>query len=677
MVAVLVLVGQTAASGATSAKRSKKPAKLVRFDSCKAFNGYAKRHALRRVQPWGLSGAPAARGIGDGTGSEEAGGPLPPVDGSVPSAESAVGADDAAGVPGEDFSTTNVQVTGVDEPDIVKTDGRHLYTVVGGKLHVIDARASLARLLASVDLPSGWEHEIFLHEKSVIVLTRTGQTFFEPLGGADPVVSDVARYSFAGATTLTKVNVRKAAAPTIVESYSIEGSYLSARRINNALRVVVTTPSPLGLDFVFPLDASDETEAEALQTNRREIRHSRARDWVPRFKHTNHRTTNENEGKAVPCRRIRRPASFGGLGTVTILTFNLAKSLRPVDQDAVMTSGDTVYASQRNIYVATQRWIDPATVDSATEFSGARTLIHRFSTAGQYSTVYRGAGRVRGFVLNQFALSEHGGHLRVATTEIPTWWSEGESESFVTALKLQKGTMPKAGQVRGLGRGERIFAVRFIGDMGYVVTFRRIDPLYTVDLSDPKQPVVRGELKMLGYSAYLHPISVTNLIGVGQDATEEGRTLGTQVALYDVSNPTAPTLIDKKTIAGGFSDAEWDQKAFLWWRHTKLAVLPVQAFEYSENELSNWFVGAAGFRIDGESVEDAGRITHPTPGPKSLPEPWRAAIRRAVVVGNRIFTVGDNGVGVSDLATLGRTGWVPLPVATGDELPGPPIEAVS
>ena len=122
--------------------------------------------------------------------------------------------------------------------------------------------------------------------------------------------------------------------------------------------------------------------------------------------------------------------------------------------------------------------------------------------------------------------------LRAATTS-----NDNESQSYVTVLATKGGRLEKAGQVGGLGRGERIYAVRFIGDRGYVVTFRETDPLYTLDLADPARPRVTGELKILGYSAYLHPVGEHELLGVGQDATPEGMRLGTQVSLFDVSNP--------------------------------------------------------------------------------------------------------------------------------------------
>ena len=208
--------------------------------------------------------------MGGDLGSQPGGDPAP-AEPPSPSEEAAPAAE-ADGAAGQDFSTTNIQEPGVDEPDIVKTNGRYLYTVVGGKLHVIDARAAQASLLSSTELPLGWEHEIFLRGNRVIVLTRSSQTFPDP-----EFASDSPRYSFAGVTTLTSISVRKPAAPRIVESYSIEGSYLSTRLIGDTLRVVTTTPSPLGLEFVFPTDSSEATETEALKTNRREIAAARAR----------------------------------------------------------------------------------------------------------------------------------------------------------------------------------------------------------------------------------------------------------------------------------------------------------------------------------------------------------------------------------------------------------------
>ena len=159
----------------------------------------------------------------------------------------------------------------------------------------------------------------------------------------------------------------------------------------------------------------------------------------------------------------------------------------------------------------------------------------------------------------------------------------------------------------GLGRGERIFAVRFLGDKGYVVTFRQVDPLYTLDLSNPEKPTVRGELELLGFSSYLHPIGDDLLLGLGQDANEQGQTQGTQLSLFDVSDLSAPKRLHAKALGESTSSAaEYDHHAFLYWPPTKLTVVPVSAYRPEDS-----FNGAVGFDVDRDKgISELGRAEH-------------------------------------------------------------------
>jgi hypothetical protein len=194
--------------------------------------------------------------------------------------------------------------------------------------------------------------------------------------------------------------------------------------------------------------------------------------------------------------------------------------------------------------------------------------------------------------------------------------------------------------------------VRFIAGVAYVVTFRQTDPLYTIDLSAPAAPRVAGALKIPGYSAYLHPLDGGLLLGVGQDATEQGTTTGTQLSLFDVSDLARPARLRRLTVPFGSSEAEADHHAFLYWAPTKLAVLPVQTFGATERDT---FSGAIGFRIDRASpIEEVGRIEHP-PGPDGA-----APIRRSLVIGDRVFTLSDRGLLASTLDDLSARTWVPL-----------------
>jgi hypothetical protein len=190
----------------------------------------------------------------------------------------------------------------------------------------------------------------------------------------------------------------------------------------------------------------------------------------------------------------------------------------------------------------------------------------------------------------------------VATTEGPPWGFDDTSESFVTVLQERNGELEQIGRVGEMGRGERIFSVRFIGDAAYVVTFRQVDPFYVVDLSDPEAPKVAGELKIAGYSGYLHPIGPDRIIGIGQDATVDGFTTGAKATMFDVSDPTNPRALGSWTMEGGYSDVEWDHLAFLYWSPESVAVLPVQSWQ--EN-----FFGAVVLKTD-DGVREFGRITH-------------------------------------------------------------------
>ncbi len=292
---------------------------------------------------------------------------------------------------------------------------------------------------------------------------------------------------------------------------------------------------------------------------------------------------------------MRRPAEFSGLGTLTVLTIDLSRGLPPVDSDALFAEADTVYGSTESLYLATHRW-DDSDNPSVRDF----TTIHKFAAPAAPETGYRATGSVDGYLLSQWALSEKDGVLRAATTSEPPWEADEDSASRSTVFTLKEsgGTLAEVGHVGGLGEGETIYAVRFIGDTGYVVTFRQTDPLYTIDLSNPERPRVVGELKIPGYSAYLHPVGEGKLLGVGQDADEDGTVKGTALSLFDVSDPARPRLLRKHVLEGdNFSDVEWDHRGFLYWAPTQTVVIPVEAYSEEEDED---FTGAIGYRVDAD-----------------------------------------------------------------------------
>ena len=513
-----------------------------------------------------------------------------------------------------------MQEQGIDEPDIVKTDGKTLFAVADGALHAVDARAAQTAVLDSLKI-DGYGQELLLHgDRALVMSTIPVASPDAPVGAA----TSPAYGYYGSATVLTEVDVSDPAKLAVVRTETIDGAVVSSRLTGDTARVVVTTPPA-----AFAPGVPDTAER-------------RLAGWVPSSTVRNHRTGSTRTRRIVRCGAVRHPRSFAGLDMLTVLTIDMSRGLPAIDADALMTGAEDVYASATGLYVATHRWTPPPASPDAVAPRG-RTAIHRFDTTNPRGTTYRASGEVPGYVLNQWAMSEHDGVLRVASTQEPEWW-QGEqredSQSYVTTLADRGGALVELGRVGGLGRGERIYAVRMIGDTGYVVTFRQTDPLYTIDLSAPTAPKVVGELKILGYSAYLHPIGDDLLLGVGQDATDRGRTLGTQVSVFDVGDLANPRLLHQRRLASqSSSEAEWDHHAFLYWAPRKLTVIPLDEWRPDET----YFSGAVGLTVDrATGIAEVGRVTHDWAS-------YPISIQRSVVVGDRLFTISQRGVKASDL----------------------------
>jgi hypothetical protein len=578
-------------------------AELTPFDSCESLAEWYAGQARERVGAWGLDGgSPGVLEMAD----EVVGRPAAGAPGAERAAEGAAeGADEAAagaapadaglGAVGISESGTNVQEAGVDEPARLKTDGEHVLTVSGGELVVARVTGSEPTVVGRValgpaadDAPPGADvmpvegaSELLLAGDRVVVL---GQGW---AGGAVPGVplpvpiepgigdsgSDVATTSYpaptgAPTTTVTVVDVSDPAAPVVVTRDEVEGGYLSARATGSGadttVRLVLSTRPVLPLLWpgVAPrpgADPLDESGAEAH--NRQVVADLTAEQWLPR------RVVDGKPGDpVVACDQVSHPAEGAGIGTLTVLTLDpaVAAGTGPdalvVDADAVTADGENVYASPDRLYVATTAggWWSPRGGETRTE-------LHGFLTTDPGATSYLGSGSVPGWLLGRWALSARDGHLRVATTTDPAPDGGGTAmQSGIHVLAETADGLDPVGRVDGLGPGESIRAVRWFGDLAVVVTFRQTDPLYTVDLSDPAAPTVTGELKVTGYSAYLHPVGGDRLLGIGQEATLEGVQLGTKAETYDLSDLTSPVAVDSLVWPQSSSPVEWDSRQFTY-----------------------------------------------------------------------------------------------------------------
>ena len=614
---------------------------LIPFDACDTFLDYVTSQAVDLVGPHGLDDPFSYPWWGgDDVFFEEA---------------AASGADASfVGQARVNYSETNVQVLGVDEPDMVKTDGERILVLSEGTLIVTDITGAEPEVIGRLQVGNFSVQSLFLSGDTVL-LFGSDWSSFHPLIEGDAEFSPVYE-----TPTIRLIEVDISGEPGIVRTMRIDGRYLSARMIDDTVRLILSS-GPVGFEWSYPGGSGLRAERKAIEENRQIIENSTADNWIPYYVITDADGDVTAEGTLFDCDRANHPQEFAGINMLSVATIDLGSGLDVVDATGVLATGNTIYASADNLYVATQNWDAfqwAQTGEGTVQPDGVTTEIHKFDISRSDVTSYVASGRVVGYLLNQFAMDEHEGLLRVASTTSPAGWSDSfDSESLLTVLEEDDGELVEIGRVDGLGETEQIYSVRFMGDIAYVVTFRQTDPLYTVDLSNPRQPKVVGELKILGYSAYLHPLGDGLLMGVGQDATDTGRLQGTQVSIFDVSDPSDPIRIDQITLdKGSSSEIEYDHHAFLYWEPSGLVMVPVQQWWWDETSESAFF-GAIGLAVDDDGkLREVRRIAHPGGDDDSWD--YRAAIMRSVVIGDDVYTVSAKGILKSDLDTLTEVAWL-------------------
>ena len=667
---VVVLAGcSPATTGTTTEGTADGDLALRAFDDCEALTLELRRRGLAQV----------ARGADGGV---------------LRSGDAAVAAEaqDVAPVAGgaAEWSGTNVQVAGVDEPDVVKTDGSHLYTLADGELRVVDVREAHPRVVSTLTFDGGVPRDLLLHEGRLLIL---GDDAPNPGRVPDPLASDeldVALSMAVPRTRLWSVDVSDPVAPAVTSTMAVDGGLLTARLTDGTARVVIRS-LPVLPDVLRSSGAAPDPAGV-----RRGLRDATADAWLPQV--------SVDGGEAAPlvgCMAVRAPAGGDDLGLVSVLSLDLDRAGLDADRvDAVLGAADTVYADADSLYVTTSRWPiavpleplpleDPAvgaerlpvepvplpdqpapvpsasapppvpgasappsddTTPAATDRGVApsppavTTEVHQFDL-GRDGATYLASGSVPGTVLNQWALSEHDDHLRIATTVDDG--TRRRSHSAVHVLRRDDAQLTEVGRTGDLGRGERIYAVRYAGALGFVVTFRQVDPLYTLDLSDPAAPSVLGELKIPGYSAYLHPVGDDHLLGVGQDADTDGTVKGLQISLFDVSDLRAPARVGQIGFGPQTSSpVEYDHRALLAWPDRDLIAVPVE----------RWDDGGTGVLV--LRATDDGRLVER--GTIDLGTTMPGGPVRAVVVGDRLLTVSPDLITASDVDTLTSLGALRL-----------------
>lgn len=537
----------------------------------------------------------------------------------------------------DDHSETNVQVLGVDEADVVKTDGRFIYTVNGGFLAIVDARTLEEVYREEAD---GTAVGLYLRGDRLTVISYHWDLKPLQIPSGVKLESDSFMYWYGGLypnevdeyVKLRVLDVSERAAPAMLEETRVDGWYRDSRAIGDRIYLVtssvLTTPAPR-----LVADGPAHVKYESKDSYMRWLSSGGLEGFEPGF------TSRGADGSSVSGTlvdgddlwiRASEP-NYYYQEMISVSLLNIGDD-RPDDVDATSIMGwsPTLYVSADAMYLTQYGRYEPGV--------GVLTDIIKLGL-GTDAVSLQATGRVFGEILNQFSMDEHEGYFRCVTNQ---WTYQGQANNLFI-LDQVGSELRLAGSIEGFAPGERIYSARFTGDRGYVVTYVQVDPLFTLDLSNPLAPKIVGELKIPGFSNYLHPVGDHYLLGLGKIVDANNRPTGVQLSLFDVSDLANPTRTAVYTVSDSdaWSDsiAQYNHHAFAWFPAQGILAFPVQ--EYRFGDIYTYSERMEVVRVDVEqgTITRLGAVEHEGYG-QNL---------RAIRIREQLFSIARLEIVVTDL----------------------------
>lgn len=543
-----------------------------------------------------------------------------------------------------DYSSTNIQVEGVDEADIVKNDGKYIYLVKGNTVRVVEAYP--AKDMKELDKVQFDDKDFYPTDmyvdgnRLVVVGSVYGSLYDRPYMNQSakmmPIIAD--NYYYGNVTKMYIFDISDHSKITKLRDLSYEGNYTSSRKIGNMVYMVINKS-----EFIYKLPVG-WTEHEVVPLKE-----------------------DSNVGKAdviTKCENIMYLPGSNSTNYIVLAGVPIDKAdAKTVEEVVVGSTGDT-YASTKNLYVAEQKysWFYYNDADNQEQ-----TTVHKFNLNSE-DINYVGKTDVSGHIINQFSMDEYKDNFRIATTTGHAWDSEKKSTSGIYTLDAN---LKSLGKVDGIAPGEEIYSTRFVGDRAYMVTFKKVDPFFVIDLADATNPKILGKLKIPGFSDYLHPYDENHIIGFGKNATDAGEdeTLmrdldfawyqGIKVAMFDVTDVSNPVEMFKTEIGdrGTSSPLLYNHKALLFDKAKGLMAFPVTVYEISKalkddpkTPASTYgdavFQGAYVYNVSlDKGFELKGKITHYTPTEVQDKSGYywygTSDIDRILYIGENLYTVSQ------------------------------------
>ena len=534
-----------------------------------------------------------------------------------------------------DYSKTNTQVQGVDEADIVKTDGTYIYYLTNEKLTIINTEnASQMKEMSTIKFDETFTpEEIFLNNDKIIVIGKRYE--YDKTERKIGIDEDYlySNYMDKTYTSAKLYNVKDKINPTLERTVEVEGDYLTARMIGS--NVYIASNKYMYYAYICNTYKSTELNED---------------DFKPHYLDT----ATSNETKSINFDCIYYIPEFEDTNYLNIVAFNITNN-QEANVESYLGAGEEIYASKENLYVTKTKYdYERKNKTSIT------TEIYKFNLNNANCTFAK-AGDVPGSVLNQFSMDECNGYFRIATTDSTSW----NSESNTNNLYVLNENLETIGKIEGLAKGERIYSVRFMGNRAYMVTFVETDPLFVIDLSNPTTPTVLGELKIPGYSKYLHPNDQTHLIAIGEDTEvvnygygDRVVTNGMKMAMFDVTDPNNPQELYNVKIGekGTYSELLYNHKALLFSKEKNIIAFPISI---TENDYKVTFQGAI---VYGVSLEKGFELKTKISNSATDYDRYysRNRVERIIYIKDTLFTLSNGLIKAVDLNTFETKGSIEL-----------------
>lgn len=625
VVAVFALASpRTVSPGGSTSKAT--PQGLSAFESYSQLQQYitANAKSAQQYNSWGVGfGGPLLfrGGIKDQFGVAIPG--LETLAGSVSSTPS--------------FTGTNVQVQGVDEPDRVKTDGTHLFVSTQNSVSIINAYPpNSTAVLSTLSFPNTSVLGLEIAENRLMVINQQS--------GGTPKVE------------LLLYDTTDLYSPRMIQNVSIPGSYVAARLANGYVYAVIQQPSYIfnsqgNATAVMPMASEGGVETELTPSSVY---------YTPNAAQISYYTM-------IPSVNM----SSGKESVISVLTGPSA----------------TVYVSTSNVYVVYTNYLDVYDVDGipGNAWTGG-VITPQLVVQAQNSTVLRAsysngnvtvakAGVVPGTVLNQFSMDEYNGHFRIATSRFAMVNGATTMSDDVYVLNPD---MTQVSALKNIAPGENIYAVRFVGETGYVVTYQQIDPLFVISFKDIVNPVILSALKVSGYSDYLHPLPGGYLIGVGKDSVPASNGnfsyyLGLKLSLFRVFDNGTSVQVSKMLIGDRGTDSPVlsDHLAFTFDSTRNITVIPLTLYVVSGNQTEGGGIPAYGdpvwqgvyvIKVTPSGFTLLGKVSQ-YPAGQNFGDSANSNLQidRSIIIGDYLYTVSQGAVMVSGLASFSTVAMVQLP----------------